>query len=174
MLPFSQAALQFKSLLACKAFASALPSSERALFLAVPSLFGGWLTVAAAVNTACAIRCSGVTALAPDTTEPFPSSALLALLTAVGVAATNALDGNPFFAGGIVWGLLGGALANLNALKRAPPGVTLKERKQPILGAQGLLAGAAVAAAAVSAWKRGDAQKWVPHLGALLGRAKGD
>lgn len=173
-----QAALQFKSILASKPFAAALPAAEKALFLATPSLFGGWLTVAAALNISCALRVSGVQTLAPDTTEPFPSSALLAALTAVGVAATNALDGNPFFAAGLVWGLVGQALGNFGVLSRNPmkwlgqeggP----KERPQPIVGAQSLLSAAAVTFAAVSAWRRGDAQKWVPSLAALFGRGGG-
>lgn len=173
----TQAALQFKSLLASKAFAASLPAVEKALFLATPSLFGGWLTVAAALNTACALRVSGVKSLAPDTTEPFPSSALLAALTAVGVAATNALDGNPFFAAGLVWGLVGGALGNLGVIPRSPQRLFgaeggPKERAQPIIGAQGFLGAAAVAAASVAAWRRGDAQKWVPSLAALFGKAK--
>ncbi|GGO30634.1 hypothetical protein [Deinococcus humi] len=83
-------------------------------FVRLPlSVFTGWITVAPIANIAFALRSSGVRDLGLAETTWAWAALMFAAATLIGVAMTRFSEGNAWYAGTVVWALIGIVVANV-------------------------------------------------------------
>jgi hypothetical protein len=94
----------------------AFSRADRLLLVAPLSVFAGWGSVATFANVASALRISGVTT--PGSAEDLLGLGMIVTASLGAAGATRALRGNGWYAGTVVWALVGIAVGSVTGARR--------------------------------------------------------